>query len=444
MKDFFPNNIILDDYYYNLPKERIAQYPLSDRSSSKLLVAYLDHQNKNLHNNLHNNHLSENLVVNNSDISIYHKTFSDLPDLIPDDSIMFLNDTKVIPARLLFRKPTGGLVEIFCLEPVFPSSDPMIALQSEKRTIWNCLFSGRNIKEGTTLHIASENMTTDLKALVLKKVGKNMLVEFSWENSNEKFITIINKIGNIPLPPYINRDSDESDYETYQTVYANYDGSVASPTAGLHFTEDIFNKLTRKNIKIETLTLHIGLGTFNPIETQNISEHNMHSEIISVNLNTLNSILNFFSNNMNKKFIAVGTTSLRTLETLYWLGVKVKLNIKFKNHIDTLLLNQYEPYYYHKTYDLPDVREAFKLLFDYTENELKAQSIVGRTELFIVPGYDFKVVDTLITNFHMPGSTLIFLVAAFIGQENYRRIYQEALNEKYRFLSYGDSSILFR
>jgi len=439
VKEFFPN-IILDDYSYNLPKERIALYPLSDRSSSKLLVA--------VNNLLINNFLikqSDNLNFQDSNLSVDHRLFKDIPSLIPENSLIFLNDTKVIPARLLFRKNTGGLVEIFCLDPVFPSTDPQISLQSEKKTIWNCLYSGRNIKEGSSFQLTTNDSETILNALVLKKDGKNVLVEFRWDNCNEKFINIINKIGNIPLPPYINRETEESDYNTYQTVYASSDGSVASPTAGLHFTDNIFEELSKKNISIQKLTLHIGLGTFSLIESKKIANHNMHSELLSVNLITLKSLLNFLQiKDNNKRLVAVGTTSIRTLETLYWLGVKIALGVKFNISFNDLLLNQYEPYYYQNTANLPSPSESINLLVDYMENQLKTNVLFGRTELFIVPGYDFKIVDTLITNFHLPGSTLILLVAAFIGKDNFYRIYNEALNNNYRFLSYGDSSILFR
>jgi S-adenosylmethionine:tRNA ribosyltransferase-isomerase len=437
VKEFFPD-IILDDYTYNLPKERIAIYPLLDRSSSKLLVAV----NYPFDNSL----LQETDKINNqnSDLLIYHKLFKDLPLLIPENSLLFINDTKVIPARLLFRKNTGGLVEIFCLEPAFPSTDPQISLQSEKKTIWNCLYSGRKIKEWASFQLKTDDLSTTLNALVLKKDGKNLLVEFSWENSNQKFIDIIHKIGNIPLPPYINRDSEDSDYNTYQTVYANSNGSVASPTAGLHFTENIFTELAKKNISIEKLTLHIGLGTFSPIETRIIANHNMHSELFSVNLNNLKSLQNYFRNEERNKLVAVGTTSLRTLETLYWMGAKISLGAKFNNNFDQLVLNQFEPYYYQKTTSLPSPSDSINLLIDCMENKLKTNNLYGRTELFIVPGYDFKIVDTLITNFHLPGSTLILLVAAFVGKDNFHKIYNEALNNNYRFLSYGDSSILFR
>ncbi|MCX7737283.1 MAG: S-adenosylmethionine:tRNA ribosyltransferase-isomerase [Candidatus Kapabacteria bacterium] len=436
MKEFFPN-IFLEDYNYELPKERIALYPLPERSSSKLLVA----GNKTLFTSLS---LKREENFKDSDFLIFHKNFKDLPDLIPENSIIFINDTKVIPARLLFKKATGGLVEIFCLEPIFPSTDPLIALQSENKTIWKCLYSGRKVKEGTSFELKTDDLSTTVNAVVLNKEGKELVVEFSWKNEREKFINIINKIGNIPLPPYINRNSEENDYKTYQTVYANSDGSVASPTAGLHFTESIFDELAAKKVKIDKLTLHIGLGTFSPIETENIAEHNMHSEIFSVNLETLKSLYNFLINKGNKRLVAVGTTSLRTLETLYWMGIKIGKGRKFKNDFNDLVLNQYEPYFFQKTEDLPSPSQSIKSLIDYLENELKTNKLYGRTELFIVPGYEFKIVDTLITNFHLPGSTLILLVAAFVGKENFHKIYNEALENDYRFLSYGDSSLLFR
>lgn len=434
MREFFPN-IFLEDYNYELPKERIALYPLSDRSSSKLLVA----GNKALFTSLS---LNQEGNFKDSDFLIFHKNFKDLPDLIPDNSIIFINDTKVIPARLFFKKATGGLVEIFCLEPIYPSTDPLIALQSKNKTIWKCLYSGRKIKEGTSFQLKIDDLSIIVNAIVLSKEGKELVVEFNWKN--EKFINVINKIGNIPLPPYINRNSEENDYKTYQTVYAISDGSVASPTAGLHFTESIFDELAAKKVKIEKLTLHIGLGTFSPIETENVAQHNMHSEIFSVNIETLKALFNFLCDKENKRLVAVGTTSLRTLETLYWMGVKIDNGTKFKNDVNDLVLNQFEPYFFQKTEVLPSPSHSVKSLIDYLENELKTNKLYGRTELFIVPGYEFKIVDTLITNFHLPGSTLILLVAAFVGKENFHKIYNEALENDYRFLSYGDSSLLFR
>ncbi|MCM8762485.1 MAG: S-adenosylmethionine:tRNA ribosyltransferase-isomerase, partial [Candidatus Omnitrophica bacterium] len=371
-----------------------------------------------------------------------HKHFNDLPDLVTEESLIFINDTKVIPARLLFRKVTGGTVEIFCLEPIFPSTDPLIALQAENKTIWKCLYSGRKVNEGASFNIITDDLLTTVNAVVLNKNGKELVVEFSWENSKDKFINIINKIGNIPLPPYISRNTEQSDYKTYQTVYANSDGSVASPTAGLHFTEDIFNELAKKNVKIEKLTLHIGLGTFSPIESQNITDHIMHSEIFSVKLETLKTLLNFLENKYERRLIAVGTTSLRALETFYWAGVKIGLGKKFKNEVNNLILNQFEAYYYQKNLNLPDPIDSINMLIDFLENKQKTNNFFGRTELFIVPGYEFKIVDTLITNFHLPGSTHLYLVCAFAGTELIEKAYKLAVEKKYRFYSYGDAMLI--
>lgn len=430
MKEFFPE-IFLDDYSYTLPKERIALYPLPDRSSSKLLIAKLK--------------LEEPFRSSNySDIIIEHKHFRDLPDLIPEDSMMIINNTKVIPARLLFKKSTGALVEIFCLEPVSPSTDPLISLNATEKCVWRCIYSGRKIVSNMKLTATNSSGTSKINALILKKSGREITVEFSWSPEVSSFLDIINQFGNIPLPPYIKRETEEKDSQTYQTIYASSEGSVASPTAGLHFTDTVLHNLRKKNINIENLTLHIGLGTFSPIESENVANHNMHSEIFSIHLGTIKNLLQFFKNRSNERLVAIGTTSMRTLETLYWMAVKIASGHKFKNDINEIVLNQYEPYYFQKTKKLPTSVEALETLIDYFEKESQNQMIFGKTELFIVPGYSFRIVDTLVTNFHLPGSTLILLVAAFVGRDNFHKIYNEALNNDYRFLSYGDSSILFR
>jgi S-adenosylmethionine:tRNA ribosyltransferase-isomerase len=397
-------DINLNDYDYELPASRIANFPLEERANSKLLF------------------------VEKKSGKIQHRVFRELPDLIPENSFLLVNSSKVISARIFVQKATGAKVEILCVEPVEPSIDPQIAMTAKAYCIWNCIIGGKKIKENSELFLKNDKLTFTAK--IISKNEQNAVVKFEW-NEDISFSELLTKIGHIPLPPYIKREDIESDKERYQTVYAEYEGSVAAPTAGLHFTDDVLKKIKNRNIEIANLILHVGPGTFKPIDTDNIAEHDMHSEMIIINRDTLQNIVNAIQE--NKYIIATGTTSMRTIESLYWLGVK---NINSEIFQDKL--EQWDCYNLEQT--ISPV-QSFQKIIDYM-NLMKIDNLSFRTSLLIVPGYKFKIVKGLITNFHLPKSTLILLVAAFIGKELWQKSYKEAMENEYRFLSYGDSSLL--
>jgi S-adenosylmethionine:tRNA ribosyltransferase-isomerase len=399
-----------EDFDYILPKDRIALYPETNRSDSRLLVG--------------------NLKSN----SITHYKFKDIHNLIDSGSHLIVNSTKVISARLLFKKPTGGKIEILCVEPIYPSTDPQLVMAEKELCTWKCIIGGRRILDGMILIPDSGDNKYKLKAKVLQRIGNEGIIEFKWNGDSVPFAKIIEFYGITPLPPYIKRDADTGDKENYQTVYAEAEGSVAAPTAGLHFTPELLKALTIKGIAYSELILHVGPGTFLPIESD-LQSHIMHSEMFSVSRDFIERLMI----NNSRKTISTGTTTARTLETLYWIGVKIS-----KGHIlaDNIYLSQYEPYEYMKLEsNLPDFNQSLNDIYNYM-NKNSLSRLTGRTQLFIVPGYKFRTTDMLITNFHLPKSTLILLVSAFIGKDFWRKVYNEALAENYRFLSYGDSSLL--
>jgi len=399
----FPD-VNLNDFDYNLPTEKIAHFPLKDRSNSKLLY------------------------VNKNEKVISHHNFKEITDLLPFDSVLIRNNTKVLPARIFLSKSTGGLIEILLIEPIEPSKDYFINLNSNENIVWKCLFGGR-LKNQKQLYFNNNNI--DLVTNILEKLEENIIiVKFDWKQKNLSFIQVLYEIGKMPLPPYIKREALEIDKERYQTVYAKSFGSVAAPTAGLHFTDSIFTNLKSKNIDIIDITLNVGLGTFNPVKCEDVKEHVMHQELIYVSIDSVKKIYNSIIN--NKKIICIGTTSVRTIETLFWWSVKIKQN-KFEN----FYLNQYESYQLKNDFE----KNILEELINYLEKN-NINKIIGETQLFIVPGYNFKIVEGIITNFHLPKSTLVMLVAAFLGYSLWRESYIEALNNNYRFLSYGDSSFL--
>ncbi len=387
----------VDDFKYDLPKERIPTHPLPDRSQSKLLIYNAG--------------------------KIEHATFSSLADFLPGKSLLFFNDTKVIPARLLFKTRTGAAVEIFLLEPVSPSTLVVEAMLNQGISVWKCAVGNlKRWKYGTTLSSSKDGLKLD----VYLKDRATALVQFSW-NADLTFASIIEQLGEVPLPPYIKRVPDERDKVRYQTIYSVHEGAVAAPTAGLHFTKDTFDSLRSKNIETDYLTLHVSAGTFQPIKTANISEHQMHEEQVIVSLQNLKNL------RRNKFIVAVGTTSMRTLESLYWFGVKLLRDPSSEFVVD-------QGGSYKGSTDLPSKDEALTAV----QTHMKKHDLTyldGRTSIFITPGYTFKMCQGLITNFHMPASTLILLVAAFIGPD-WRKVYASALKNDYRFLSYGDSSLL--
>jgi S-adenosylmethionine:tRNA ribosyltransferase-isomerase len=398
-------NLKISDYIYNLPDGKIAQYPLSKRDSSKLLV----YRNCN----------------------IEETKFIDIDKYIPSDSLIILNNTKVIPARLFFYKESGAKIEIFCLEPFSDTKDFQIEFHKKGSSIWKCFVGNASKwKNGNVKNIFKyNNREFDITAEIKEKISDEYLIEFSWNSSEITFGEVIECFGKVPLPPYIKRDSEKSDKKNYQTVYAKIDGSVAAPTAGLHFTEDVFKKLKFKNCIIEYLTLNVGAGTFKPVKSKIIGEHKMHEELFCINNVLLENILKY----NEKKITAVGTTTLRTLESVYWYGVKL-----LKNESAEFKIEQWYPY---ENEEVP-LSDSIEAVLDFMKKN-NLNHIYGKTELMIVPGYNFKVADSLVTNFHLPGSTLLLLVAAFIGVD-LKKIYDYALNNNFRFLSYGDSSLLFK
>lgn len=381
----------LEDFLYDLPEDRIAKHPPKERSDSKLLF------------------------YNKGEIS--HHEFKNIKDLIPDNSLLVFNDTKVIPARIIMHKDTGARIEIFLLEPTGPSKVHEEVMNSTGTCTWKCMIgNARKWKHNTTLEIPE---------LLLKATRTDDdLVTFEWTEGT--FSDLLTEIGKIPLPPYINREVDEIDQERYQTVYSKMKGAVAAPTAGLHFTKEIINSFSNKEIKTDYLTLHVSAGTFQPIKSENISEHPMHNEQIWITRDNIQNILN------HDQVIAVGTTSMRTLESLYWYGVKL-----LSGSTD-FFIDKNDPY----DFDPVSRKEALTAVLSRM-NDLKVNKIGGNTEIFIYPGYEFQICDGLVTNFHLPGSTLILLVSAFIDND-WKTIYQSALGNSYRFLSYGDSSLLLR
>ncbi len=398
-------SIKISDYLYNLPDEKIAQFPLAERDSSKLLI-----------------YKSGNIEESN---------FRNIDSYIPPDSLVIFNNTKVIPARLFFHKDTGAKIEIFCLEPVSGITDYQVEFHRKGKSEWKC-FVG-NASKWKTGRIKSkfifDKKEFEISAEVKDKISDEYIIEFSWDNTDVTFGEIIDSLGKVPLPPYIRRESEPSDKDKYQTVYAMIDGSVAAPTAGLHFTDDVFKKLKMKNCEIDYLTLNVGAGTFKPVKSKVIGEHKMHGELFCVSDDLLKDILKY----RDRIITAVGTTSLRTLESVYWYGVKLKKNIESEFYIE-----QWYPYENGEISLEDSVNEIGNYM---AKNNLK--NIYGNTELMVVPGYDFKIVDLLITNFHLPGSTLLLLVAAFIG-DDWKKVYDYALENNFRFLSYGDSSLLIR
>jgi S-adenosylmethionine:tRNA ribosyltransferase-isomerase len=399
-----PSDIKIAEYSFQLPAERIANFPLEQRDQSKLLV-YKNGQ-------------------------ITDDKFFNLANHLPANSSLILNNTRVIEARLLFHKATGGMIEIFLLEPHEQSIEE--SLQQTSLTKWNCLIGGASKwKHGQILskelQVSGEKVI--LRARYLSKETDSFTIELSWSAPGVHFIDILHAAGAIPLPPYIKRSAEKIDADRYQTIFGKYDGSVAAPTAALHFTDSVFNALSGKNISSSYVTLHVGAGTFKPVKSETIAEHEMHSEAFTVHKKTLINLLE------SDIIIAVGTTSLRTLESLHWLGVKL-----MSGNIDKQWeLHQWEAYELDDSYPY---KESLAAILQWM-NETGEDDVHCRTSLLIVPGYNFKIPSAIITNFHQPNSTLLLLVAAFAGND-WKNIYEHALENDYRFLSYGDSSLLWR
>lgn len=407
-----PRHISIADFTYRLPENRIAKYPLEERDKSKLLV-----------------YESNRLQTS---------TYKNIADFIPENSLLIFNNTKVVEARLQFQKSTGGVIEIFCLAPDEQYADITTAFSQKTKVYWQCLIGGASKwKHGQILEkkIKNDDQHIQLTARFVAKKTSYFLIELSWTPALLSFAEILHHAGAVPLPPYIKRKAEDSDTERYQTVYAKWDGSVAAPTAGLHFTDHIFNVLKQKKIETDFATLHVGAGTFKPVNAEKMIDHEMHTEWMEVNKTTIENLLD----NADKNIVAVGTTSLRTIESLYWLGVKM-LAFPNQQSDNPPMLSQWEAYAFMKKN--VSVQEALQALL-YWMNENKLYKLIAKTQLLIAPGYPFKIVNGLITNFHQPGSTLLLLVAAFIG-DDWKNVYQYALANDFRFLSYGDGCLLRR
>ncbi|MCX6276598.1 MAG: S-adenosylmethionine:tRNA ribosyltransferase-isomerase [Bacteroidetes bacterium] len=404
-----PTQIRIADYHYNLPEDRIAQFPLQERDESKLLI-YRNRQ-------------------------ISQDVFSNIACHLPEHSLLVFNNTRVIRTRLIFHKSTGAAVEIFCLEPLAPSAELQTAFLQKSGTTWKCLIGNlKRWKTGTLiLQVISEGQTYNLSATRTSdlKDGSHSVL-FEWDPPEISFSAVLELAGLTPLPPYINRTPEISDIDRYQTIYAAKDGSVAAPTAGLHFTEGVLESLRQKNIQSLNVTLHVGAGTFRPVITELIGDHLMHPEKIIVSRETIEQLLE----NIDRPVFAVGTTAARTLESLYWLGCRLS-NGDTLNHP---IVSQWTPYQNNHSADIPSYQSLESLLKYLKKNDLDSYS--GETRLMIVPGYRYRLLSGLITNFHVPQSTLLLLVAAMIGPV-WKEVYDFALAKGYRFLSYGDACLFF-
>jgi S-adenosylmethionine:tRNA ribosyltransferase-isomerase len=395
-----PRYLSIDDFAYHLPDERIARHPAALRDQSNLL-AYKSG-------------------------TISKHVFHELPALLDSGAMLVLNNTRVIPARLIFKKATGGEIEIFCLDPI--GQDHQAAMASKGQTTWKCLVGGaKKWREGRIVcTISIDQYNVQLEAEKVEQDGGEFVIRFFWNQHQFSFSELLQAGGELPLPPYFDREPEEEDLERYQTVFAQYDGSVAAPTAALHFTDKVFSELEQKGVQLEYITLHVGAGTFKPVSSEIMAKHDMHAEVFTVETSLIEKIMRH-----EGPLISVGTTTTRTLESLFWMGVKLLDG----GRADGLV--QWE------CYDLPQhytLQESFGALLAHA-NSMGLLAISGSTSLLIAPGYKYKVCQGIITNFHLPKSTLILLVAALLG-EDWRKVYDFALANNFNFLSYGDSSLL--
>lgn len=404
--------INLDDYDYELPKERIALFPAKNRGDSRLI--YTNIQKK----------------------SISHHKFQDIVNILPENSLLLMNETKVISARIPMRKPSGGKAEILCTEPM--NKEPESAMLEKSQSLWKCIIGGKRIAAGDILYYFDKDKI-EFYAEILEKNSNEATVLFNWYPNDLTFAQALEITGKTPLPPYIKRESLDDDKLRYQTVYAKNDGSVAAPTAGLHFTQAILQTLVNKRITQEKVTLHVGPGTFVPVDGA-VAEHKMHSERISIDISTINNIKNCVEN--GKQIICTGTTTLRTLESLYWFGILMEktsyIEDRISNNNNLPYLEQWFPY--RTDINLLSPAKALQNLINYALINDKTY-FTANTSLFIMPGYKFRFCRGLITNFHIPKSTLILLVSAFAGKDLWKNTYVEALKNGYQFLSYGDACL---
>lgn len=402
-----PQDIAIEDFNYDLPDERIAKFPLEKRDESKLLL------------------------YRNGDIS--HSVFKNLPEYLNAGDLLVCNNTRVIQARLLFHKGTGARIEVFCLEPFRPH-DYVLTFQATGECVWKCMVGNASKwKAGTILEreVKVDGKDIILKAEKQEAVGNAYHVRFFWDDTAVNFASILDAFGVLPIPPYLHRETIDRDKVTYQTVYSKIKGSVAAPTAGLHFTPEVFDSLKKKNIFCEEVTLHVGAGTFQPVKSETIGDHEMHTEWICVRKEVIEKI------RQAGKVVAVGTTSVRTLESLYYIGCQLAENMGLNE--TELKVTQWMPYEsgYNLTSD-----EALDAILRYMEKH-ELESLSADTQIIIVPGYTFHLVKAIITNFHQPQSTLLLLISAFVG-DDWKKMYAYAMKNDFRFLSYGDSSLLIK
>ena len=406
-----PKEISILDYTYDLPEERIADFPIAERQDAKLLI-----YQKGV---------------------LQEDQYKNIANYLPENSLLVFNDTRVIQARLLFQKATGASIEIFCLEPYDTINEYNVLMAKKESIQWKCLIGGANKwKEGNLIkEVFVQGEKVALEAQLIEKITDAYIVEFSWKPTQLSFAEIIEQAGDTPLPPYIKRKPIDSDKERYQTIYAKQDGSVAAPTAGLHFTPSIFSSFTNKNIHTAFVTLHVGAGTFKPVKADLLKDHPMHAEWIDVSTETIRQLIE----NFNNSIIAVGTTALRTLESLFWMGVKASLNPNAQ--LAELMIHQWDVYEAPLSNCSLNTPTALEALVEWMKKN-NCDRILSPTQILIAPGYQYQVVKAIITNFHQPQSTLLLLVAAAIGKD-WKKVYQFALENDYRFLSYGDGSLLF-
>ena len=401
-------NIRIEDYDYALPESRIAYYPATERDRSKLLI------------------------FNKKEDKITDTVFHQLPDYLSEKQWLVFNNSKVIHARLLVHNATGAAIEIFCLEPLSPSSDPAVAFTLTGSVTWKCMVgNARKWKHPLEIEVPLGERTVRVRAERGEAIEGTFEVTFSWPDSDVSFAEWIEAYGKVPLPPYIHREAEESDTERYQTVYARHDGSVAAPTAGLHFTDDLLRSLNAKGVETEYVTLHVGAGTFKPVSSETIGGHFMHEEKILITEDFIHKMLK----NSDKQLIAVGTTVTRTLESLFVVGAKLHLGME-----NPLFVGQWETYDNPKIHEVT-VNQSLTAILDYLKQH-DTDMLRASTCLIILPTYTRHLVNGLITNFHQPKSTLLLLISNFLG-DNWKRIYQHALDHEYRFLSYGDSNLYF-
>lgn len=405
-----PKELKISDFSYFLPEERIAKFPLSERDESKLLV------------------------YRNGEIT--SSSYKNLDKYLPANTLLIFNNTKVVEARLLFQKSSGGIIEIFCLEPYVQSIDITTAMLQQGKVQWKCLVGGASKwKSGLKLikEIDSVGRKLTVEATILQRLSDCFIIELEWQPQELSFAEMLHEAGQIPLPPYLHRQVHDDDKNCYQTVYAKHDGSVAAPTAGLHFTNFVFEKLAVKNIQKEYVTLHVGAGTFKPVKSEQLEQHEMHAEFMDVSFEAIKHL----TDHIDKTIVAVGTTSLRTIESLYWMGVKL-INQQAKT-LTEMSIQQWD------AYEIEDAEISAKMALESLMNWMEKNNctrLITKTQILIAPNYRLKVAKGIITNFHQPQSTLLLLIAAIVGPK-WKEIYNYAMENEYRFLSYGDGCLLW-